>query len=159
MLNKKILKCCILLISLSLHTYIHSHIYIIYMVTNVEVNQNVYKNGKEMLGGKTTIIKLPQAKKHLHIDAKAIFFRATFRVFLWQNKSCFYQQIFKQQGHAYYLLFWYLSLTYINTPETSSLKLIKPGPSIKCNKFSQPWVRLFVRVKNKPIYVVMKGLS
>lgn len=41
------------------------------------------------------------------------------------NKSCFHHQIFKQQGHAYYLLFWCLSLIYINTPETSSLKLIK----------------------------------
>lgn len=66
----------------SFSPYIHTltHIYIIYMVTNVEVNQNVYKNGKEMVGGKATIIKPPQTKKHLHIDAKAIFFRATFRV-------------------------------------------------------------------------------
>lgn len=39
--------------------------------------------------------------------------------------GCFYQQIFKQQGHACYLLFWCISLIYINTPETSSLKLIK----------------------------------
>lgn len=73
LLNKKTLKRSILFISLSLSIHTYTHACMIYLVTNVEVKQNVCRLEKKCLGGKPPSNPPKQKKTLVHRGQSYIF--------------------------------------------------------------------------------------
>lgn len=106
--------------------YAYSHTYMICMMINVECGSeiNIYRMKKECLEGKTTIIKTPQTKTCLQMPKLLFFHVKCFRGFrVTKQKFVFLPTDFYSSDMLIIYCFG-IFLIYINTPETSSLKLI-----------------------------------